>query len=145
MMQPAGLAPIDAELWWCDYLREALAGREEAVTENVYVGRTVPTPRRDRMVIVRRDGGLINGILDSPQMTFNVWAATDQDATTLANVVIGVGLQAPLTSTGVVRVSHAGGPTAVADDSGQPRRLVSLDTSHRATTVPPTPVPEETP
>lgn len=146
MLQPTGLTPVDAELWWCDYLRDELVAREETVAANVFVGRAVPTPRIDRMVIVRRDGGSIIGTLDQPQMTFNVWAATDQDATDLANLVVGLALTAPLAaSSPLVRVLHAAGPTSVPDPSGQPRRLVGVDTLHRAAVLAPTPVPEETP
>lgn len=146
MMQPAPLLPVDAELWWCTYLREALALREESVASDVLVGRAVPNPRVDRMVIVRRDGGTIAGTLDQPQMTFNVWAATEQDAANLASLVVGIALEAPLApASPIVRAVHAGGPTSVADLSGLPRRLVSVDTLHRADVLTPTPTPEETP
>lgn len=131
-MQPTGAAPVDAELWWCDYLRDALGDREDPEATDVFVSRAVPSQRRDRMVIVRRDGGVVSGVLDTPRLSFNVWATTEREATDLAALVVGLALAAPSTGGAVKRVTHVGGPFSVTDDSGHPLRLVSIETVHRA-------------
>lgn len=140
-LQPAAALPIDADLWWIVYLRGALVGRPEPYASGVFVGRAMPVnqttgepERRDRMVLCRRDGGNVSGLFDRPRVTFDVWAKTEADATNLASLVIALALEAPGTN-GCVRVAHNSGPNAVADPSGQPRRLCSIEATHRATVL----------
>lgn len=130
-MQPLAALPIDADLWWIVYLRGALVGRTEPYASGVYFDRRVPTERRDRMVIVRRDGGNVSGAFDRPRIALDVWAKTDQDATNLAGLIVALALEAPGTN-GCVRVTHESGPNDVADPSGQPRRLSLITATHRA-------------
>jgi hypothetical protein len=130
-LQPIAAAPIDADLWWIVYLRGALVGRAESYAQNVYFDRAVPTTRRDRMVIVRRDGGAVTGLFDQPRVALDVWAKTEQDATNLANLVVALALDAAGTN-GCVHVRHLSGPNSVADPSGEPRRLSSIEATHRA-------------
>lgn len=130
-MQPTAALPIDADLWWIVYLRGALVGRPETYASNVYFDRRVPTERRDRMVIVRRDGGSVRGLFDTPRVSLDVWAKTEQDATNLASLIVALALEAP-GSNGCVRVTHLSGPNSVADPSGQPRRLALIEATHRA-------------
>lgn len=134
-LQPVAAAPIDADLWWIVYLRGAFVGRAESYAQNVYFDRRVPNPRRDRMVIVRRDGGATSGVFDQPRMTFDVWAKTEQDATNLANLVIALAKVAPLADAGCTNVTHLSGPNPVPDESGQPRRLALIEATHRAVIV----------
>jgi hypothetical protein len=94
-LQPVATLPVDADLWWIVYLRGAFVGRPESYASGVYFDRRVPTSRRDRMVIVRRDGGSLTGLFDQPRVAFDVWAKTDQDATNLAALVIALALKAP--------------------------------------------------
>lgn len=129
-MQPIAAPPIDADLWWIVYLRGALVGRPESYAQNVHFGRKVPNPRLDRMVIVRRDGGSVRGAFDRPRVTFDVWAKTDKDATDLAALVTALAFDAPGTN-GCVRVEHLSGPLDVTDESGQPRRSVLIEATHR--------------
>lgn len=133
-LQPLAAMPIDADLWWIVYLRGALVGRPESYASGVYFDRAVPTSRRDRMVIVRRDGGNVSGAFDNPRVAFDVWAKTEQDATNLAALIVALALEAPGTN-GCTRVSHQSGPNAVADPSGQPRRLCLIEATHRATVL----------
>lgn len=133
-MQPVAALPIDADLWWIVYLRGALVGRSEPCASGVHFDRAVPNPRRDRMVICRRDGGTVSGVFDRPRITLDVWAKTEQDATNLASLIIALALKAPGVGS-CVRVVHASGPSVVADPSGDPRRLCSIETVHRATTL----------
>ena len=130
-LQPVAAQPIDADLWWIVYLRSALVGREESYATSVYFDRAVPTTRRDRMVICRRDGGNVSGVFDRPRVAFDVWAKTEQDATNLARLIVALALEAPGTN-GCVRVQHVSGPNSVADPSGQPRRLSLIQATHRA-------------
>lgn len=130
-MQPVAALPIDADLWWIVYLRGALVGRTEPFASGVYFDRRVPTDRRDRMVIVRRDGGNVSGVFDRPRIALDVWAKMDKDAGDLARLLIALALDAPGTN-GCVRVRHTSGPNDVADPSGQPRRLSLIEATHRA-------------
>lgn len=129
-LQPIAALPIDADLWWIVYLRGALVGRPESYASGVYFDRRVPTTRRDRMVIVRRDGGSVRGAFDRPRVTFDVWAKSDQDATNLASLVTALAFDAPGTN-GCVRVQHLSGPLDVTEPSGQPRRTVLIEATHR--------------
>lgn len=133
-LQPVAAVPVDADLWWIVYLRGALIDRPESYASGVYFDRRVPPARRDRMVIVRRDGGNISGVFDRPRVALDVWAKTEQDATNLASLVIALALEAPGTN-GCVRVEHLSGPNDVADPSGQPRRLSLIEATHRASVL----------
>lgn len=130
-LQPVAALPIDADLWWIVYLRGALVGRTEPYAQGVHFDRRVPNPRRDRMVIVRRDGGNVEGVFDRPRVAFDVWAKTEQDVTNLASLIVALALDAPGTN-GCTRVRHLSGPNDVADPSGQPRRLALIEAIHRA-------------
>lgn len=133
--QPVAAAPIDADLWWIVYLRGSLVGRVESYAQDVYFDRRVPSTRRDRMLIVRRDGGASAGVFDQPRIALDVWAKTEQDATNLANLVVALAKVAPLAGAGCTNVVHLSGPNSVADPSGQPRRLSLIEATHRATVV----------
>jgi hypothetical protein len=133
--QPAATAPVDADLWWIVYLRGALVGRLESYASDVYFDRRVPAQRRDRMVIVRRDGGSLNGLFDNPRVSLDVWAKTEQDATNLVNLIVALAMVAPLADAGCTNVVHVGGPNSVPDPSGQPRRQAVIEATHRATII----------
>ena len=133
-LQPVAALPIDADLWWIVYLRGALVGRPESYAQSVYFDRAVPTSRRDRMVIVRRDGGNVSGVFDRPRVALDVWAKTEQDASNLASLIVALAFDAPGTN-GCVRVEHLSGPNAVGDPSGQPRRLALIQATHRVTVL----------
>ncbi len=134
-LQPVAAVPVDADLWWIVYLRGALVGRVETYAQSVYFDRAVPTSRRDRMVIVRRDGGHVTGLFDRPRIALDVWATSEQDATNLARLIIGLALRAPRLVNDVTEVVHVSGPNAVPDPSGQPRRLSLIEATHRASVL----------
>lgn len=131
-LQPVAALPVDADLWWIVYLRGQLVGRSEPYASGVYFDRRVPNQRKDRMVIVRRDGGNVTGLFDRPRIAFDVWAKTEQDVTNLANLMIALAFRAPIEGVGVTNVEHLSGPNSVADESGQPRRLSLIEATHRA-------------
>lgn len=135
-MQPVAALPIDADLWWIVYLRGALVGRPESYAQGVHFDRRVPNPRKDRMVIVRRDGGNVTGLLDRPRITLDCWAKTDQDVANLASLVTALAFDAPGTN-GCVRVEHLSGPNDVTEPSGQPRRTVLIEATHRTSVLAP--------
>jgi hypothetical protein len=95
----------------------------------------VPTDRRDRMVIVRRDGGALTGLFDQPRVSLDVWAKTEQDATNLANLIVALAMRAPVLGAGVTNVTHLSGPNSVPDPSGLPRRQALIEATHRAVLV----------
>jgi hypothetical protein len=133
-LQPVAALPVDADLWWIVYLRGSLVGRDEPYATGVYFDRAVPTTRRDRMVICRRDGGNVTGLFDRPRVALDVWAKTESDATNLAALIVALALEAPGTSS-CVRVRHMSGPNSVADPSGQPRRLSLIEATHRVAVI----------
>jgi hypothetical protein len=127
--QPANLVYPDIELVLTGRFRAALAARTEPYAQNVFVSNSIPGAdqggRRDRMVIVRRDGGTQAEMRDRPRVSLSVWAMTDQDATDLARLVLAL---APSFADGnpiiSVPVGSITGPTPIPDESGQPLRYI---------------------
>lgn len=119
----------DVELWAGSYLRGRLAARVEAFAAGVFVGNAVPGTRRDRMVVVRRDGGpRVSPVLDAARLSVRVWGRTEQEATDLARLVRALLHDATSDEDGpVVRVVDQSGPSPVADESGQPLRYLVIE------------------
>lgn len=129
-LQPTAILFPDAELWATGRIRGELAGRVESYAQNVYVSNAIPATRRDRMVVVRRDGGPARGLFDHPRLSVQVWAKSDQDATDLARLVSA--LMRLLPGDGVcTAISQNSGPNPVADTSGQPLRYMVFDATTR--------------
>lgn len=115
----------DVELWATGWLRGALAGRSEPYAAGVFVGNVVPSPRRDRMVIFRRDGGPRADLLyETARLGVNVWATTEQEASDLARLVQGLLLSVQGVGP-VTKVDSLSGPSAIADV--QPRRYLTVE------------------
>jgi hypothetical protein len=129
--QPAAALPVDADEWWFIYLRGQFVDREESYAQNVFFSNEVPNPRKDRMVIIRRDGGSVTGLFDQPRVALDVWAKTKSDVINLSRLVIALALKAPLAGAGVTHVRHLSGPNLVEDPSKQPRRLSLIEATHR--------------
>lgn len=68
--------PPDIEILLTGLLRAELP-------TGTYVGRTVPTTRRDYMVTVRRQGGPSGRFIDRPRVGINVWAPSPEEANRL--------------------------------------------------------------
>ena len=132
--RPAAILFPDIELVLTTKFRAALAARTEPYATGVFVSNAVPNPRRDRMVIVRRDGGTPTAMRDRPRVTVRVWAMSEQDATDLARLVMAL---APTLIDGspIVAAPTDGrpGPNPVADESGQPMRMLSIEFHTRPT------------
>lgn len=126
-MQPPVIVFPDVELWAANYLRTSLAARPESFASDVHVGISVPSPRTDRMVIVRRDGGpRLDTTREAARLGVRVWATTDQEATDLARLVRALLWMSP-DGDPVCRVTDLAGPSSVPDESGQPLRFFSME------------------
>lgn len=119
------IIPPDAVEWATGWLRSALASRSEPYAADVFVSASVPNPRRDRMVIFRRDGGYrMDVVRTMARLTVNVWATSEQEVSALARLTEGLLLSAA-DGVPVLRVTQASGPSPVPD--AQPRRLMSFE------------------
>lgn len=125
----------DAELWATGAIRAALAGRTEPFAQSVYVSNAVPTTRRDRMVICRRDGGpRLDITREAARLGVQVWGSTEQEATDLARLVSAL-FGAAADGNPVLRVTQPSGPTPVADSSGQPLRYLTFELTVRGSNL----------
>lgn len=123
----------DVELWATGWLRDALAGRTEPYAQDVYVGNSVPSPRRDRMVTFRRDGGpRLDQVRELARVGVNVWATSERDATDLARLVAALLWAAP-DGAPVLRAQQVSGPSPIPDE--QPRRFMSFELTVRGTNL----------
>ncbi len=106
-------------------LRSALAARGEPYAQDVYLGNTVPSKRRPRMVIVRRDGGRSSGVLDDARVSLRVWADDEADAALLSLLVLGLCRGLPTAGASALkRFTHESGPTPIPDESKQHLRYL---------------------
>lgn len=126
--QAAALVFPDVELVLTGRYRAALAERDEPYAQDVWVSNSVPSPRPDRMVIVRRDGGVQAEMRDRPRVSLRCWATSEKDAADLAALVMAL---APTFADGapIVAVPTSGrsGPFPVADESGQPMKQMTIE------------------
>jgi len=134
MARPVVVQP-DVELWATSWLRAALAERGEPYAAGVYVGTRVPPERRDRMVLVRRDGGVRPDLVrEVSRLAVRTWATTEQDANDLSRLVGALLWSAP-TGDPVLHVAQPTGSTPVADPSGQPLRYQVIEVTTRGQQV----------
>lgn len=124
--QPAAIVHVDIELWATGYLRDALEDYEDESDDEVYLSNKIPTARRPRMVIVRRDGGVPQGTFDVPRVNFGVWAATEQEVSDLTLLVAAL-LSAAPDGDPVTHAQMVGGPISIDDPSEQPRRSMTFE------------------
>ena len=115
----------DSEQWLTGAIRAALkaAGRE------AYVDIQVPSPRRDRMVIVRRDGGPEGVVLATQRFGIRVFGKTEKDATDTADLTAA--LLRGLRFTGPARNITTTSPFAGEDPSDQPLRYLTAEIAVR--------------
>lgn len=115
MAEPLYLLP-DAELWATGYLREALG---------VYVSNRVPDPVRDRMVVVRRVGGVGDRFVDRPRLQVRVFAESEDALADLLPRVRAALLRSPGNGP-ARRAAESGGPVTVPNPV-QEERLLTYD------------------
>lgn len=126
MWQPTALVFPDVELLLTGRLRALLSGRPEPYTANVHVSNSVPNPRKDRMIILRRDGGAVSGERDQARVGINVWATSEQHATDLARLVAAL-LRGLPDGNPILAIPSVTGPSTIADESRQPRRYLTAE------------------
>ncbi|MGL5910668.1 MAG: hypothetical protein ACRCZP_11745 [Phycicoccus sp.] len=103
-------------------LRAWITDRPALFPQPVWVSSTVPDPRRDRMVTIRRDGGPgLPGNRDAARITVNVWAPSEAEVNTLAARIRAVLVALLADGQPVCRVDDLSGPVAVPDASRQHR------------------------
>lgn len=112
--QPVEILYPDVELLVPTALRPLIVTAGEA---GVYVGRSIPANRPDRMVLVNRDGGGSNSITDQPRIRVRVWDVDEQKANDLARLVVRL-MPRLVGTTAVTRVQHLSGPFEVPDAAG---------------------------
>lgn len=113
----------DSELWLTGALRAALVG--------VYVDIEVPTARRPKEVVLRRDGGP-DGLVQSRQrFGFRVFATKKADVIPLADLVSAH--VRGLRFTGPARDITTTSPFSVNDPSGVPCRYFTAEIAVRGT------------
>lgn len=134
--QPAAVVYPDIELLLTQRLRVALADRAEPYAAGVYVSNSIPNPRRDRMVVVRRDGGTQAEMRDRPRVSLRVWATTKEDAADLARLVVALCRWLP-DGDPIVAVPDVGisGPYAIPDESGQPLQYAVIEVHTRGVQI----------
>lgn len=122
----------DVEAWACTWLRDQLANRPEPYATNVHVTTSVPDPRRPRMVIVRRDGGVrLDVVRETARLGIRVWGATEEETADLTLLVRA--LLAASVGEGPVRgFRESAGPVSVADESQRPLRYVVVELTCRS-------------
>ncbi len=128
------VVPPDAELWATGYLRAWLLERPEPYADGVKVGKVKPPVNSPRMVAVRRDGGLVAGLVDNPRLAVRVWADGDQEASDLARLLVAAIKMAPGNGP-VLSVVSIFGPSPI-PDSSQPQYLVNAELRLRCSALP---------
>lgn len=129
-MRPV-IASLDVNLWFTTWLRSQLAARPEPAATGVHVSDETPNPRKNRMVIIRRDGGRRRSwVLEEPSVGVNVWAATKSDCSELAHLVQAL-MVAAESQGPIVTVQSVFGPSTIPDESGQYRRYMTFDVTAR--------------
>ena len=123
---------LDAEELAVAYLTDELDRRRPGV----HVATRTPTSREPEMVKVTRTGGLRRDMVtDTPQLTFECWAASDSDAYDLARLVRALIWALPGRGTHgryVRHVDEIGGPTYFEDpDTTSPRYQLTVELSTR--------------
>lgn len=130
-MRPVVVFP-DVEAWAVGYLQAALATRPEVYAADVHVSTSVPKPRRDRMVVIRRDGGpRLDVVREAARLAVRVWAMTEKDAAGLTQLVRAL-LAASPGDGPARRYTEVAGPVSIADESGQPLRFFTAELIIRA-------------
>lgn len=110
----------DVEALLSAYLRDALTARPEVFAADVHVSRSLPSPRPDRAVIVRDDGGGRPGdVRGNCQVGVNVWGTSPAEAMDLGNLVSA--LLVASVGHGPIRKASATRPMRLADESERPR------------------------
>lgn len=120
----------DVEAWAVEFLDDALTASSEDFAEGVTVSNRAPSPLPARLVTVRDDGGQRFEVTKVAALVVNMWAATEEDASDLARLVVSLLEQAP--GDGPI-VGHDAtlGPARVPEESETPHWFATVDLIHR--------------
>ena len=133
-MQPVGPIPVRAASLAAAYLRGQLAGRPEPYAQGVYVGDDVPSTKRPRSVVLRRDGGALDGVFDQPRLNVRVFADNTEQGEDLAGLVVALLMLWPAHDPSVTRVVHMSGPYEVPDET-QSLHMALVEATIRVATL----------
>lgn len=109
LWQPATLQPKNAETTVALALKALLTAAGET---GIYFSNKVPQPRQARMIIVNRDGGAFDGLVDRARIRFRVY----DDGVDLARTIVRLLPQLRANGTATY-VEHLSGPLDVTDES----------------------------
>lgn len=116
----------------CTYLRSR---KTDVLPADTFVGRTVPNPRAERMIIVRNSGGFdVNTAISNTSIDISVWGIDDPDADSLAGLAVGV-LKQMSDGAPVIDVRPVTLPSDALDESGQPFRFARFRVIHRPISI----------
>jgi hypothetical protein len=122
----------DVEAWVCGWLRDQLAARPGPYARGGYVSNQVPSPRTERMVLIRRDGETrLDVVREAARLGVQVWASADAEVADLTGLVRGL-LAANVGEGSVRGYSETVGPITVPDPSGQSLRYFTAELIARA-------------
>jgi hypothetical protein len=125
----------DVEAWAVEYLSDALALIEDDFAADVTVTNVAPETIPARLVTVRDDSGpRSEHVTKTSSMAVNVWAASDEDASDLARLVVAL-LESSAGSGAVVGHESTFGPSRVPEPSGQPHWFATVDLIHRGVSL----------
>ena len=116
--------PQDIEMLLTGMLREELP-------EGTYVGRVVPTTRRNYMVTVRRQGGPTSRVIARPRVGFNVWAPTPEEATDLYNTIAALLHDFTTRADNPIKSASVYGMTEIREETELHQRYFTADVSVR--------------
>lgn len=130
--QPAPVLHPDVELVVAGKIKAALRARGDLA----FVGRSIPKPRPDRLVVFIRDGGAADGVLDTASLRCRVFETTEQKANDLAMLVAAL---MPTLANGapITRVVQQSGPYEVTDEAGAQQRYLLFDVTTRGVPLSP--------
>lgn len=114
-----------------------VAGITARVPEDVWVSTNVPNPRPDKLIRIRRRGGPRTSlVIDNPLVLIEVWAVSDTDAESLANLTAGIiaSLDGEIVNSHMIlHAEILGGPSNDPDpDSATPRYTLTAELRTRA-------------
>lgn len=126
-MLPAVIYP-DPEMHFTQHFRDRLKDETDPVLQDFFVSNTVPSTRRKRMIIIRRDGGTEREreLLEVARMRVSIWAESDRVAALTSSWARAIMSSSP-TGNPVVFVALNSAPSKVADVETSSVYLMTFD------------------
>lgn len=138
-MQPPSIIFPDAEDVVSAVLQAALATRPEAFTDNVYVGKNMPSPngvKPARLIWVQSDGGpRLDKVRTVARMRLNVMGDDEDDVADLTRLAASL-LWACPDGDPILRVDGVSGPVTVPDETYAHRKFFTAEVLLRGIDLP---------